>query len=61
MRTGHDPDFFTLTLTGMTLKFSYMGWAVRCRRSLGGFDTMGVLHRSPRVTLIAVRHLRQTW
>jgi len=55
--------FFTLALTGMALKFSYMGWAVALSKVLGGFDTMGVLHRIAAVTLIALfgYHLRQTW
>ena len=56
-------SFFTLALTGMTLKFSYMGWAVVLSRVLGGFDTMGILHRLAAVTLIALFafHLRQIW
>ena len=44
-------SFFTLALTGMALKFSYMGWAQGCRLALGGFDTMGVLHRIGAVVL----------
>jgi len=47
-------SFFTLALTGMTLKFSYMGWALVLSRMLGGFDTMGLLHRVGAVTLIAL-------
>jgi len=55
--------FFTLALTGMTLKFSYMGWAVLLSKVLGGFDTMGVLHRIAAVALIGLFlfHLRQMW
>ena len=38
-------SFFTLALTGMTLKFSYTGWARFLARLFGGFETAGVLHR----------------
>ena len=38
-------SFFTLALTGMALKFSYMSWAQMTSRVLGGFDSMGFLHR----------------
>jgi cytochrome b subunit of formate dehydrogenase len=53
-------SFFTLALTGMALKFSYMGWAQWFARTLGGFTTTGFLHRVGAVTLIAVFgvHLR---
>ncbi len=56
-------SFFTLALTGMTLKFSYMGWAVVLSKLLGGFMVMGVLHRIAAVTLILLfaYHLRQVW
>src|SRR3972149_1058783 len=47
-------SFFTLALTGMTLKFSYAGWAQVTARALGGFESMGVLHRLGAVTLITV-------
>jgi len=47
-------SFFTLSLTGMTLKFSYMGWAQVLSRVLGGFQTMGVLHRMGAITLFIV-------
>ncbi len=55
--------FFTLALTGMTLKFSYMGWAVVLSRILGGFLVMGILHRIAAVTLIGlfVFHLVRVW
>jgi cytochrome b subunit of formate dehydrogenase len=56
-------SFFILALTGMALKFSYMGWAVVLSRILGGFDTMGLLHRIGAVVLLGlfIYHLRQTW
>ncbi len=47
-------SFFTLALTGMALKFSYMAWARVFARVIGGFATTGVLHRVAAVTLIGV-------
>jgi cytochrome b subunit of formate dehydrogenase len=38
-------SFFTLTITGMTLKFSYTEWAKIAASILGGFESAGVLHR----------------
>ncbi len=54
-------SFFTLAITGMTLKFSYMPWAVFISRLFGGFDVTGVLHRIAAVVLLSlfVFHLRQ--
>jgi len=56
-------SFFTLALTGMALKFSYMAWALVLSRLLGGFNTMGVLHRLGAVTLIVVFvvHIVELW
>ncbi len=45
-------SFFTLALTGMALKFSYMGWAQVMSRVLGGFDSMGFLHRFAAIVMI---------
>ncbi|MHC4971912.1 MAG: cytochrome c3 family protein [Planctomycetota bacterium] len=47
-------SFFTLALSGMALKFSYMGWAQAVTWLLGGFDTMGILHRMAGITLFVV-------
>jgi len=47
-------SFFTLALTGMALKFSYMAWAQTLSRILGGFETMGILHRMGAITLFTV-------
>ncbi len=47
-------SFFTLALTGMTLKFSYMTWAQGLSVVLGGFKTMGILHRIAALTLFTV-------
>jgi cytochrome b subunit of formate dehydrogenase/nitrate/TMAO reductase-like tetraheme cytochrome c subunit len=54
-------SFFTLTITGMTLKFSYMGWASWISHALGGFEVTGTLHRIAAVALLGlfVFHLRQ--
>ncbi|MDH3372058.1 MAG: cytochrome c3 family protein [Gammaproteobacteria bacterium] len=53
-------SFFTLALTGMALKFSYMSWAQTTSRILGGFDSMGFLHRVAAIMLlvVAIVHLR---
>ncbi len=56
-------SFFILAITGMMLKFSYMGWAQGFAQALGGFATTGVLHRLAAVTLITVLcvHLGDVW
>jgi len=38
-------SFLGLATTGMTLKFSYTGWAQLLARILGGFDATGWIHR----------------
>ncbi len=38
-------SFIGLALTGMTLKFSYLGWAQWLSRILGGFQSAGYIHR----------------
>jgi cytochrome b subunit of formate dehydrogenase len=37
--------FLSLALTGMTLKFSYTGWAVFLSHLFGGFKSAGYIHR----------------
>jgi cytochrome b subunit of formate dehydrogenase len=56
-------SFFTLALTGMALKFSYMSWAQVTSRILGGFESMGFLHRIAAVVLMGVfvAHLRDVF
>jgi cytochrome b subunit of formate dehydrogenase/uncharacterized protein with PIN domain len=39
-------SFFGLALTGMSLKFSYTGWARILARFFGGFETAGMIHRA---------------
>ena len=38
-------SFIGLALTGMTLKFSYLGWAAALSRAFGGFEGAGLIHR----------------
>jgi cytochrome b subunit of formate dehydrogenase len=38
-------SFLTLAVTGMVLKFSYLGWAQWLASALGGFQSAGTLHR----------------
>jgi predicted CXXCH cytochrome family protein len=47
-------SFFTLALTGMSLKFSYMAWAELISKVLGGTESMRVLHRMGALTLFVV-------
>jgi cytochrome b subunit of formate dehydrogenase len=39
-------SFITLALTGLSLKFSYTGWASRLSHLFGGFQAAGYIHRS---------------
>jgi cytochrome b subunit of formate dehydrogenase len=47
-------SFISLALTGMTLKFSYTGWAAVLSRLLGGFESAGYIHRLAAITMIGV-------
>jgi cytochrome b subunit of formate dehydrogenase len=47
-------SFLTLALTGMSLKFSYTGWAVFLSKFFGGFESAGFLHRFAAVIMIGV-------
>jgi len=47
-------SFMLLAATGMTLKFSWMGWAKLFSRMVGGFEAMGALHRVGAVTMITI-------
>lgn len=46
--------FLGLAVTGMALKFSYMPWALQLSRWLGGFHTMGGIHRTCAVVMIVL-------
>jgi cytochrome b subunit of formate dehydrogenase len=47
-------SFITLALTGLTLKFSYTGWAGVVSRFFGGFESAGYIHRSAAVIMFGV-------
>lgn len=47
-------SFLTLSLTGMSLKFSYTGWARFLSHLFGGFESTGYLHRFAAVIMIIV-------
>ncbi len=47
-------SFLSLALTGMTLKFSYTGWAAILSRVFGGFEVAGYIHRIAAVIMVAV-------
>ncbi len=47
-------SFISLALTGMTLKFSYTGWAVVLSHLLGGFESAGYIHRFFAVVMVSV-------
>ena len=47
-------SFMSLALTGLTLKFSYTGWAVVLSHLLGGFESAGYIHRFAAVIMFGV-------
>ncbi len=47
-------SFISLALTGMTLKFSYTGWAVFLSHLLGGFESAGYIHRFFAFVMVSV-------
>lgn len=47
-------SFLSLSITGLTLKFSYTVWAKFISKLLGGFGTTGIIHRIAAVTMILV-------
>ncbi len=47
-------SFLILSLTGMSLKFSYTGWAKVLSRFFGGFESAGYWHRFAAVIMIIV-------
>jgi len=47
-------SFLSLATTGLTLKFSYTGWAVTLSRLLGGFQTAGYIHRAAALLMFGV-------
>ena len=47
-------SFISLALTGMTLKFSYTGWANVLSRILGGYESAGYIHRIAAVFMFGI-------
>jgi cytochrome b subunit of formate dehydrogenase len=47
-------SFISLATTGLTLKFSYTGWAAVVSRILGGFQIAGFIHRTAAVLMFGV-------
>ena len=47
-------SFLTLTITGMTLKFSYTPWAKLISSFIGGFAVSGFFHRAAAVLLFGI-------
>ncbi|MBI4535375.1 MAG: cytochrome b/b6 domain-containing protein, partial [Ignavibacteriae bacterium] len=47
-------SFMSLALTGMTLKFSYTGWAVILSRLFGGFESAGYIHRVAALLMVGL-------
>jgi cytochrome b subunit of formate dehydrogenase len=47
-------SFISLAITGMTLKFSYTGWAVFLSHLLGGFESAGYIHRLAAVFMFGI-------
>lgn len=47
-------SFLTLSLTGMALKFSWTPWGHAISDFFGGFERMGMLHRTGAVLLLAL-------
>jgi len=52
-------SFISLATTGLTLKFSFTGWARIVSRLLGGFETAGYIHRFAAMLMIGafITHL----
>jgi len=47
-------SFLSLATTGLTLKFSYTGWAAMVSRFLGGFQVAGFIHRTAAILMFGV-------
>jgi len=47
-------SFMSLALTGMTLKFSYTGWAAILSHLFGGFETAGYIHRFAAILMVGL-------
>ncbi len=47
-------SFFGLALTGMALKFSFAPWAKLLSKSLGGYASMGLIHRICAIVMVTL-------
>jgi cytochrome b subunit of formate dehydrogenase len=47
-------SFLSLALTGLTLKFSYTGWAAFLSKLFGGFESAGIIHRFAAIIMFSV-------
>ncbi len=47
-------SFMSLALTGMTLKFSYTGWASFLSHLFGGYESAGYIHRFAAVLMVGI-------
>jgi cytochrome b subunit of formate dehydrogenase len=47
-------SFISLALTGMTLKFSYTGWASTLSHLFGGYETAGYIHRFAALLMVGI-------
>jgi cytochrome b subunit of formate dehydrogenase len=47
-------SFLSLSITGLTLKFSYTAWAQPVSKLLGGFETTGIIHRAAALLMFSV-------
>ena len=47
-------SFISLALTGMTLKFSYTGWAAILSHLFGGFESAGYIHRFFAIVMVSI-------
>ena len=47
-------SFISLALTGMTLKFSFTGWAAILSHLFGGFESAGYIHRFFAVVMVSI-------
>lgn len=54
LHAGMIVSFLSLALTGLTLKFSYTGWAAVLSHLLGGFETAGMIHRAAAVVMFGI-------
>ena len=46
--------FISLALTGMTLKFSYTGWAAFLSHLFGGYESAGFVHRVAATVMVGI-------